>query len=132
MKITHTAILVSDIDAALAFYIDKLGFVKRSDSPMGDGDRWVTVSPSAESELEVVLQPPHWGPSDSAEERAAVVGKQPGFVIEVDDIRATIDTLKARGVEFTMELTEFPWGTQTAFKDLYGNVHVMTQLPASS
>jgi catechol 2,3-dioxygenase-like lactoylglutathione lyase family enzyme len=133
-RITHTSILVNDIDDALKFYVDVLGFEKRSDNPMpgmGDDARWVTVSPKEQPDFEVVLQQTVWGPGgDSAKERKALVGKQPGFVLEVDDVRQEHDRLAGAGVTFVMEIEDYPWGTQTAFADLYGNVHVLSQSPA--
>ena len=36
---------VADQDAAIAFYIDKLGFSLAADVPYGDGERWVEVAP---------------------------------------------------------------------------------------
>lgn len=129
-RITHSSIIVSDLEEALTWYTDVLGFVKRADDPMGDGARWVTVSPADQPDFEVLLQETTWGPGGETEDRKALVGKQPGFVLETDDIHALHTTLTGKGVTFTMGITEFPWGTQTAFKDLYGNVHVVSQPPA--
>ena len=132
-RITHASILVNDIDEALKFYVDVLGFEKRSDSPMPEmGDaRWVTVSPKEQPGFEVVLQQTEWGPGGaSADERKTLVGKQPGFVLEVDDVRKEHERLSKAGVTFVMEIADFPWGSQTAFMDLYGNVHVLSQPPA--
>src|SRR6185312_15839196 len=36
---------VSDQDRALEFYVERLGFEKRADTPFGRGDRWVEVAP---------------------------------------------------------------------------------------
>jgi predicted enzyme related to lactoylglutathione lyase len=133
-RITHASILVNDIDEALKFYVGTLGFEKRTDAPMpemGDGARWVTVSPKEQPDFEVVLQQTEWGPGGaSAEERKALVGKQPGFVLEVDDVRKEHKRLSKAGITFVMEIADFPWGIQTAFTDLYGNVHVLSQPPA--
>ncbi len=63
------------------------------------------------------------------EERAALVGKSSGFLMETSAIRALAADLKRKGVDFTMEITEYPWGTQTAIKDLYGHVHVLSPPP---
>lgn len=131
-RITHTSIYVRDVDEALKWYTDVLGFAKRSDSPMPEmgGARWVTVSPQEQPELEIVLESPSWAQDETTvKAREAVVGKQPGLVLETDDVRGAMETLKNKGVTFTMELTEFPWGTQTMFEDLYGNAHVLSQPP---
>lgn len=130
-RITHASILVRDLDEAISWFTDVLGFVKRSDETIEDRMRWVTVTTPEQPDFEVVLQELHWGPGgETKEAREALVGKQPGFVMQTDDVHGLVDNLKAKGVEFTMEIVEFPWGTQTAFKDLYGNVHVVSQPPA--
>lgn len=127
-RVTHTSIYVNDIDEALAFYVNVLGFEKKSDAPMEGGNRWVSIGLSDQPDFEVVLQPAHWGPEEmTAEERAELVGKQPGFILETDDIEAETAALKSKGVMFLMEPQEFPWGKNATFKDLYGNVHVLSQ-----
>ncbi|MBI5671378.1 MAG: VOC family protein [Chloroflexi bacterium] len=129
-RITHGGIYVRDVDEAMRWYTDKLGFVVRQDAPMGDNARWVTVGPKEQPDFELILQQTHWGPDNTTpEERAALVGKTSGFVMETDNIRALVDDLKRKGVEFTLEITDYPWGTQAAFKDLYGHIHVLSQPP---
>ncbi len=129
-RITHTSIYVRDIDEAHKWYTEVLGFVPKMDSNM-DEIRWVTITPKEQPEFEVILQPTMWGPDGEVQEaREAQIGKQPGFILETDDIHALVNDLKAKGVEFTMEIAEQPWGTQAVFKDLYGNVHVLSQPPA--
>lgn len=130
-KLTHTTLMVHDQDEALAYYVDKLGFEKRSDAPMpemGAGARWVTIGIKGQPDVEIILQATTWGlGGDTAEQRAALVGKGPGFIFETDDVRQDYETLKARGVQFMGEPTEFPWGTQAVMADLYGNMHVLSQ-----
>ena len=57
MKIVVTSILVDDQEKALRFYTELLGFVKKTDVPMG-AHRWLTVvSPEARDGVELVLEP---------------------------------------------------------------------------
>ncbi|MPY81660.1 MAG: VOC family protein, partial [Actinophytocola sp.] len=42
MRINMTSVLVDDQAKALSFYTDVLGFVKKSDVPVGEA-RWLTV-----------------------------------------------------------------------------------------
>ena len=44
-QLGRVIIPVSDQDAAIAFYTDKLGFTLSADQPYGEGDRWVEVTP---------------------------------------------------------------------------------------
>ncbi len=46
-QVGRVAVPVSDQDRALEFYLDKLGFEKRIDTPYGEGERWVEVAPSS-------------------------------------------------------------------------------------
>ncbi len=128
-KLTHASILVRDQEEALNYYTETLGFEKRTDQPMGEGARWVTVGPKNHPDMEIVLQPAGWGSAGTVAERAAQIGKGPGFVFATDDCRQTVAELKAKGVEFTTEPEAVPWGVQAVFTDLYGNTHVLVQPP---
>lgn len=129
-KVSHGSIYVNDIDEALTYYTDVLGFKKISDAPMNeDGDRWVTVA-AEDGNFEVILQDPKWGMEMSEEaiaQRMSQVGKQAGFILVTDDINAEVERLKSKSVNFTMEATNMVWGIQAAFEDLYGNVHLLHQ-----
>jgi len=57
MRIHVTSVLVDDQDKALAFYTEVLGFVKKTEIPLGDA-RWLTVvSPDAPDGVELLLEP---------------------------------------------------------------------------
>ena len=45
-SITAIALVVADYDAAIAFYVEKLGFDLVEDTPLGSGKRWVRVAPA--------------------------------------------------------------------------------------
>ena len=102
----------SDQDRALDFYTSKLGFEKLTDEPMGDGARWIEVaSQDAETRL-VLFTPP--GQED-------LIGTFSNVVLSCDDIEATYKQLKERGVEFTEEQSEQPWGMWAQSRDQDGN-----------
>ena len=66
MKITIISIPVRDQEKALQFYTQKLGFLKKKDAPLGNGDRWITlVSPEDQDGVELLLEPAplHFEPS---------------------------------------------------------------------
>ena len=122
MSLTHIAIAtvsVSDQDKALDFYVNKLGFEVRADSPMGEGQRWLEVGlPDAQTRL-VLAQ--GYGSSDENP-----VGKFTGLVLDADDIQATYETLRERGVPFSEPPTPQPWGmVQAIFQDQDGNTLVL-------
>jgi catechol 2,3-dioxygenase-like lactoylglutathione lyase family enzyme len=43
LSITHTPVYCTDLDAAFAFYTQRLGFEVRDDVQMGPEMRWLTV-----------------------------------------------------------------------------------------
>jgi catechol 2,3-dioxygenase-like lactoylglutathione lyase family enzyme len=91
-SITHVGTVmvpVSDQDRALEFYLDKLGFEKRTDTPYGEGERWVDVAPPGAATT-IALVPPREGDPTGIETRV-------GFTTE--DADADHADLRARGVD---------------------------------
>ena len=111
-KAATVGIYVSDQDRALDFYTDTLGFEKRVDEPMGEDARWIEVAPEGAETRLVLFTPP------GLEDR---IGTWGNMIFECDDIRATHEVLRERGVEFTQEPSEQPWGLWAQFKDVDGN-----------
>ena len=113
-QIAVTGVFVNNEDEAIDFYVNKLGFEKRADMPMGDGLRWIEVAPpGAATRLVLTRGFGGWSP-----ER---VGQFAGIAFEPDDFKATYQDLSARGVTFTEPPTAMPWGTQAQFVDQDGN-----------
>ncbi|MBV9230810.1 MAG: VOC family protein [Chloroflexi bacterium] len=119
-------IVVRDQDEALAFYVDKLGFEKRADQPMGNGLRWVTVAPQ-HANVVFVLQPLAWFEGEEREERQRRIGKGPTTVLRVDDCHGTSAMLRERGVKITQEPTKTFYGVEANIADLYGNTLVLLE-----
>jgi len=132
-KLTHTALLVRDQDEALQFFVEKLGFIKADDVPMGPNQRWLTVKCKNQPHVELILQAPDWGTSKLTEkERRACIGRQCGLAFSSDDIQADYKSFKEKGVKTLGKPTKQPWGTQLLFEDLYGNVHILVEPLAGS
>ena len=129
-QISHVSLMVRDQQEALDWYTQKLGWVVKSDEPFpgDDSNRWVTVAPQGQTELEVVLQPAQWGPDGNVESRTAQIGNGPGFVIITDDCRGECELLSAKGVTIIEPPSQLPWGTSALFADLYGYVHNLLEL----
>jgi len=104
---------VSDQDRAIEFYVEKLGFEKRTDTPFGDGDRWVEVAPRG-AETSVAIVPPREGEPTGIETRT-------GFTTE--DIDADHAALKSRGVDVDPEVMRMgdPVPPMFFFRDPDGN-----------
>jgi catechol 2,3-dioxygenase-like lactoylglutathione lyase family enzyme len=54
-RLSHATLYVIDQDAAKDFYVNKLGFELRMDESMGNGFRWLTVSPKGQPDLQIIL-----------------------------------------------------------------------------
>ena len=104
---------VSDQDRAIEFYVDKLGFEKRLDVPMGNADRWVEVAPPGAATT-VAIVPPREGDSAGIETRVALAS---------GDIDADHATLKAKGVDVDPEVSRMgdPVPPMFFFNDPDGN-----------
>jgi len=121
MKINLTSVLVDDQDKALAFYTDKLGFVKKTDLPAGEF-RWLTVvGPDEPNGTELLLEP-DGHPAAKPFKEALVSDGIPYTSFAVDDATAEFDRLKGLGVHFTQEpLTMGPM-TTAVLDDTCGNL----------
>src|SRR5689334_19947373 len=132
MRTLRVTIRVKDQDEGARFYTEKLGFEKRADLPMGPNQRWVTVAPKDDPFLELVLQPSDWFEGEERQQHAALVGKNPTLVFQVDDCRATYEKLNSQGVSFSMPPTDRGYGIEADGHDLYGNSLVFLQLPGGN
>jgi catechol 2,3-dioxygenase-like lactoylglutathione lyase family enzyme len=88
-QVGRVMVAVSDQDAAIAFYTEKLGFSVASDVPFGDGDRWVEVAPPS-GETNIALVRPQGG---------AQPGVMTNIALESTDLRGDHEELKANGVD---------------------------------
>ena len=119
---------VTDQDKALAFYTEKLGFEKRADMPMGPDQRWLEVAPAGAQTRILLYKPTPDAPgADSYEVAKAKIGTSTGMVLEVDDIVATFEDLKGKGVTIIDEAARQPWGWWGVFADQDGNSYGVHQ-----
>ena len=134
IKLASTQLWVHDQDAALAFYTQKLGMEVQSDVTMPEmgNFRWLAVGP-ADQDVSIVLMAIPDPPIMDADTKVQVeelMGK--GFAgtifLATDDCRAAYEELKGRGVEFTEEPEERPYGIDSAFRDPSGNHFRLTQV----
>ena len=122
MHLEHMAIVVDDYDAAIAFYVDVLGFELAEDSPAQTNDgrpkRWVVVRPPGARTGLLLARA-------DGDEQAAVVGRQfagrVGLFLRVDDFDAAYARMRAAGVRFHGEPRAEPYGRVVVFEDMAGN-----------
>jgi catechol 2,3-dioxygenase-like lactoylglutathione lyase family enzyme len=121
MKITLTSVLVDDQAKALDFYTDVLGFVKKTDVPLGE-HRWLTVvSPDSPDGPELVLEPDEH-PAVRPFKDALVEDGIPFTSFAVEDVRTEFERLSSRGVRFTQEPAEMGPVTTAVLDDTCGNL----------
>jgi catechol 2,3-dioxygenase-like lactoylglutathione lyase family enzyme len=122
MHLEQIALIVDDYDAAIDFYVAKLGFelVEDSSALTNDGrpKRWVVVRPPGAATGLLLAR------ADGADQRAAVGNQfagRVGMFLRVDDFAEAYDRMRAAGVEFVSEPREEPYGSVAIFVDLAGN-----------
>jgi catechol 2,3-dioxygenase-like lactoylglutathione lyase family enzyme len=128
LKLSHAQVWVHDQDEALAYYTDKVGLEVREDVTLPElGDfRWLSVGPPGQPDVALVLMavpgPPVFDEDTAAKVRELTAkGAASGIFFATDDCKATYEEMKARGVEFTEEPSERPYGIDAAFRDPSGN-----------
>ena len=119
MRIELSSVLVDNQEKALRFYTDILGFVKKTDMPVGKF-RWLTViSPEQAGCVELLLEP---NENSAAKTFQAAIFDQgiPFTAFAVDDVQAEYDRLTKRGVTFSTKPTGSPM--IAIFDDTCGNL----------
>lgn len=121
MKIRLSSVYVDDQDEALRFYTEILGFVKKTEIPLGAA-KWVTVvSPEEPGGTELLLEPSD-NPATKTFKKAVFEQGIPLTAFAVDDIQEEYERLRRLGVRFTMEPTEAGPVTMAVFDDTCGNL----------
>jgi catechol 2,3-dioxygenase-like lactoylglutathione lyase family enzyme len=122
MHLEHVALIVEDYDAAIAFFVDALGFELVEDSPSLTNDgrpkRWVVVRPPGARTGLLLARA-------DGEHQAETVGRQfagrVGLFLRVDDFQGAYDRMLKAGVRFVSESREEPYGRVAVFLDIAGN-----------
>jgi len=132
-RLNVASIYVLDKEAALDFYVNKLGLEKGNDVRQGDY-RWLTVRvPGEKGATEISLEAPGSPLHDeatAAQIRELVTkGALSGLVFVTDDVRGLYADLKSRGVtDFTQEPMDHFYGTDMGLRDPFGNaIRVLQQ-----
>jgi catechol 2,3-dioxygenase-like lactoylglutathione lyase family enzyme len=121
MKIHITSVFVDDQDKALKFYTEVLGFVKKTEIPLGD-DRWLTVvSPDDPGSTELLLEPDRH-PAVGPFKQALVTDGIPFASFAVDDVEVEYQRLRAMNVRFTQAPLSMGPVTTAVFDDSCGNL----------
>jgi catechol 2,3-dioxygenase-like lactoylglutathione lyase family enzyme len=127
-QLTHAQIWVHDQDEALAFYTEKLGMELREDVTVPElgNFRWLSVGVPGQPDVAITLMavpgPPVFDEETQAQIQDVLAkGAAGGLFFTTDDIQGSYEELKSRGVEFSQEPTEQPYGIDAGFRDPSGN-----------
>jgi len=125
-RVTLFKVFVSDQEAALQFYVERLGFQVAEDRRMGDY-RWLLVKAPDNQEFSINLE------EARTDEEKALAGhqgaEQPLFSISTDDCKRDYREMRSRGVRFEGEPKTMPYGTGVMLRDLDGNRIYLNQDP---
>ena len=120
MKIKVTSVPVDNQDKALKFYTEILGFVKKTDMPLGEY-KWLTVVSNEERDgVELLLEPMGFPPAKIFQKQLFDAGI-PCTAFNVDDIDKEYERLKNAGVSFSMPPTQMGPTKLAVFNDTCGN-----------
>ena len=123
MHLEHFSLIVDDYNAAIAFFVDALGFELVEDSPAlttsgARPKRWVVVRPPGQSTGLLLARA-------DGERQSGAVGNQfagrVGLFLRVEDFQAHYDRMRGAGVEFVGEPRDEPYGQVVVFLDVAGN-----------
>jgi len=120
MRITLASLLVDDQEKALKFYTEVLGFIKKTEIPLGK-HKWLTVVSKEEQDgVELVLEPIAFEPAKVYQQELFKAGI-PLTAFNVDDVEKEYERLINRGVTFSMTPTEMGPTKLAVFSDTCGN-----------
>ncbi|TMR14249.1 VOC family protein [Nonomuraea zeae] len=132
LKLSACTLAVHDLDEALGFYLDVLGFELRDDAE-AEGTRRPSVGPPSQPDVQIFLEAPGANPGASPADRRAIKdllakGLLGGLVFLTDDCDATFEHIEAAGAEVLQEPIDRPGGARDcAFFDPSGNLLRFTQ-----
>ncbi len=133
-QLSYVQVWVHDQDEALRFYTEKLGMELREDVtvPEMGNFRWLSVGVPGQDDVAITLMDIPGPPVFEEETRQKIEdllarGASGGLFFTTDDAQTAYEELKSRGVEFTQEPTEQPYGIDAGFRDPSGNHFRMTQ-----
>src|SRR4051794_24929164 len=135
MRLSTAQLWVHDQDEALDFWTKKVGMEVRSDVTLPEmgNFRWLAVGPPGQEDVAIVLMaipgPPVMDSGTADQVRDLMAKGFAGTVfLTTEDIRGDVEALKSRGVEFTEDPEERPYGIDSGFRDPSGNSIRLTQV----
>ncbi len=118
-NISAITVVVPDYDEAIRFYVEKLGFDLREDTPLSESKRWVVVMPPGAHETGLLL-----AKADGSEQLRAIGNQTGGRVflfLETSDFDGDCKRYRTAGVEFLEQPRSEAYGKVVVFRDPFGN-----------
>jgi uncharacterized glyoxalase superfamily protein PhnB len=135
IRISNAQLWVHDHEEALAFYTQKVGMEVRTDVTVPElgNFRWLTVGPTDQPDIAIVLMeipgPPVMDEATAEQVRNVMAKGFAGTIfLTTDDVHASYDELRSRGVEFSEAPEQRPYGIDSGFRDPSGNSIRLTQV----
>jgi catechol 2,3-dioxygenase-like lactoylglutathione lyase family enzyme len=111
-------LVVRNYNEAKDWYLDSLGFLLIEDTDMGNGKRWLVVSPGTGTNF-LLAEPKN-------ETERTAIGNQTGgrvsFFLHTENFTRDHAAMTAKGIKFREQPRQEPYGTVAVFEDLYGNL----------
>jgi len=129
-RIGLSTLVVHDYDAAIEFFVEKLGFCLMEDTFSESEDkRWVVVAPASSTESGLLLA------KASSDVQVTSIGSQTGgrvaFFLYTDDFWRDFEAYKANGIKFVRDPVKQSYGTVAVFEDISGNLWDLLEATAS-
>ncbi|NDL56500.1 VOC family protein [Phytoactinopolyspora mesophila] len=127
IRLTCCTLAVHDLNEALRFYRDVLGFKVHDDVEFA-GVRWASIGLPSQPDVRIILEPPGMHRGATAADRQAIAdltahGLLGRLVFMTDDCDATFEHIEATGAEVMQEPIDQPFGVRDcAFRDPSGNM----------
>lgn len=117
-KLALLSLLVPDYDAGIAFFVAVMGWDLLEDTDLGEGKRWVRVSPQGAQTAFLLAKA-------AGDQQIAAIGQQGGgrvwLFLQTDDFAGDYDAMRAKGVTFEETPRDEPYGQVAVFRDPFGN-----------
>lgn len=120
-RIGLSTLVVYDYDAAIEFFVKKLGFRLIEDTFLeSENKRWVVVAPNGSSESGLLLA------KASSDVQVKSIGSQTGgrvaFFLYTDDFWRDFKAYRSKGIKFIRDPVKQSYGTVAVFEDISGNL----------
>ena len=119
-RIAHLSLLINDYDEALDFYIQKLHFTLIENTDLGEGKRWVLITPPGSTGCNLLL-----AKAINVEQKSRVGNQTGGRVflfLNTDNFERDYQNLLNQGITIVRKPVKETYGTVAVFADLYGNL----------